>query len=42
MTELEEAELQDAQDRALSTRKTQQSNEGYAKSTARRMLSAKR
>jgi hypothetical protein len=40
MTELEEAELTDGQGRALSTHKTQQSYEGYAKRTAKRMLSA--
>ena len=39
MTELEEAELTDGQGRALSTHKTQQSYEGYAKRTAKRMLS---
>jgi hypothetical protein len=38
MTELEEAELTDGQGHALSTHKTQQSYEGYAK----RMLSATR
>jgi len=38
MTELEEAELTDGQGRALSTHRTQQSYEGYAK----RMLSATR
>jgi hypothetical protein len=42
MTELEEAELTDGQGRALSTHKTQQSYEGYAKRTAARMLSATR
>lgn len=42
MTELEEAELTDGQGRALSTHKTQQSYEGYAKRTAKRMLSATR
>jgi hypothetical protein len=42
MTELEEAELTDGQGRALSTHKTQQSYEGYAKRTATRMLSATR
>jgi hypothetical protein len=36
----EEAELTDGQGRALSTHKTQQSYEGYAKRTAKRMLSA--
>jgi hypothetical protein len=40
MTELEEAELTDGQGRALSTHKTQQSYEGYAKRTEKRMLSA--
>src|SRR4029077_10283164 len=40
LTELEEAELTDGQGRALSTHKTQQSYEGYAKRTAARMLSA--
>ncbi len=40
MTELEEAELTDGQGRALSTHKTQQSYEGYAKRTSKRMLSA--
>jgi hypothetical protein len=40
MTELEEAELTDGQGRALSTHRTQQSYEGYAKRTAKRMLSA--
>lgn len=40
MTELEEAELTDGQGRALSTHKTQQSYEGYAKRSAKRMLSA--
>jgi hypothetical protein len=42
MTELEEAELTDGQGRALSTHKTQQSYEGYAKRTYKRMLSATR
>ena len=42
MTELEEAELADGQGRALSTHRTQQSYEGYAKRTAKRMLSATR
>ena len=42
LTELEEAELTDGQGRALSTHKTQQSYEGYAKRTAKRMLSATR
>jgi len=42
MTELEEAELTDGQGRALSTHKTQKSYEGYAKRTAKRMLSATR
>src|SRR6266850_6448832 len=42
MTELEEAELTDGQGRALSTHRTQQSYEGYAKRTAKRMLSATR
>jgi hypothetical protein len=42
LTELEEAELTDGQGRALSTHKTQQSYEGYAKRTAARMLSATR
>ena len=42
MTELEEAELTDGQGRALSTHKTQQSYENYAKRTAKRMLSATR
>ncbi len=42
MTELEEAELTDGQGRALSTHKTQQSYEGYAKKTEKRMLSATR
>lgn len=42
LTELEEAELTDGQGRALSTHKTQQSYEGYAKRTAPRMLSATR
>ncbi|MDO8877206.1 MAG: hypothetical protein Q8M24_18550 [Pseudolabrys sp.] len=42
MTELEEAELTDGQGRALSTHKTQQSYEGYAKRTEKRMLSATR
>ena len=42
MTELEEAELTDGQGRALSTHKTQQSYEGYAKRTSKRMLSATR
>jgi hypothetical protein len=42
MTDLEEAELTDGQGRALSTHKTQQSYEGYAKRTAARMLSATR
>jgi hypothetical protein len=42
MTELEEAELTDGQGRALSTHKTQQPYEGYAKRTAKRMLSATR
>lgn len=37
---LEEAELTDGQGRALSTHRTQQSYEGYAKRTAKRMLSA--
>ncbi|UFW75479.1 hypothetical protein [Bradyrhizobium sp. WU425] len=40
LTELEEAELTDGQGRALSTHKTQQSYEGYAKRSAKRMLSA--
>jgi hypothetical protein len=42
MTELEEAELTDGQGRALSTHKTQKAYEGYAKRTAKRMLSATR
>jgi hypothetical protein len=42
MTELEEAELTDGQGRALSTHRTQQSHEGYAKRTTKRMLSATR
>ncbi|WP_342714418.1 hypothetical protein AAFG22_14670 [Bradyrhizobium sp. B024] len=42
LTELEEAELTDGQGRALSTHRTQQSYEGYAKRTAKRMLSATR
>jgi predicted signal transduction protein with EAL and GGDEF domain len=42
LTELKEAELTDGQGRALSTHKTQQSYEGYAKRTAKRMLSATR
>lgn len=42
MTELEEAELTDGQDRALSTHKTQKAYEGYAKRTSKRMLSATR
>jgi hypothetical protein len=42
MTELEEAELTDGQGRALSTHRTQQSYESYAKRTAKRMLSATR
>src|SRR5581483_8120216 len=42
LTELEEAELTDGQGRALSTHKTQKSYEGYAKRTAKRMLSATR
>ncbi|UPJ56010.1 hypothetical protein [Bradyrhizobium sp. 192] len=42
MTELEEAELTDGQGRALSTHKTQQSYEGYAKRSTKRMLSATR
>jgi len=42
LTELEEAELTDGQGRALSTHKTQQSYEGYAKRTSKRMLSATR
>jgi hypothetical protein len=42
LTELEEAELTDGQGRALSTHKTQQSYEGYAKRTSARMLSATR
>jgi hypothetical protein len=40
MTELEEAELTDGQGRALSTHRTQQSYEGYAKRSSKRMLSA--
>lgn len=42
LTELEEAELTDGQGRALSTHRTQQSYEGYAKRSAPRMLSATR
>ncbi|MBW5438622.1 hypothetical protein FXB41_28820 [Bradyrhizobium canariense] len=42
LTELEEAELTDGQGRALSTHKTQHSYEGYAKRSAKRMLSATR
>ena len=42
LTELEEAELTDGQGRALSTHKTQQSYEEYAKRTSARMLSATR
>jgi hypothetical protein len=42
LTELEEAELTDGQGRALSTHKTQKAYEGYAKRTAKRMLSATR
>lgn len=42
MTELEEAELTDGQGRALSTHKTQKAYEGYAKRSAKRMLSATR
>src|SRR5580765_4043663 len=42
MTELEEAELTDGQGRALSAHKSQQAYEGYAKRTAKRMLSATR
>jgi hypothetical protein len=40
MTELEEAELTDGQDRALSEHKSQQAYEGYAKRTMERALSA--
>ena len=42
MTELEEAELTDGEDRALSARKSQQAYEGYAKRTMERALSATR
>ena len=42
MTELDEAELTDGQGPALSTHRTQQSYEGYAKHAAKRMLSATR
>lgn len=42
MTELEEAELTDGQGRALSAHRTQQSYEGYAKRTEKRMLAATR
>lgn len=40
MTELEEAGLTDGQGRALSTHRTEQSYEGYAKRTAKRMIAA--
>lgn len=42
MTELEEAELTDGQDRALSSHKTRQAYAGYAKQTIERALPATR
>jgi Meiotically up-regulated gene 113 len=42
MTELEEAELTEGQGRALSAHRTSQAYAGYAKRTAKRMLSATR
>lgn len=42
MTELEEAELTEGQGRALSAHRTKESYAGYAKRTAKRMLSATR
>src|SRR5262249_42321987 len=42
MTELEEAELTEGQDRALSAHRTSQAYAGYAKRTEARMLAATR